>query len=392
MFFWLGIAYFSPTTILPLFVSYLTTSNVVIGAVPAVVVLAWSLPQLLGARALARQRSRKGYILRTAIWGRVPLAALVPITALLAVPHPTLALVLFLICFAAFRFTGGLNTPVYYDLVADVVDPRVRARFIGLSQFLGGAIAAAALVLGRAVLDAFPFPAGFVILFTVGLFFVTAALGFMWVVREPAQVPRPTRAGLGPAPGIVAAVGRALREDAAFRAYLASRVFVALASMAQAFFAVHARREMGASDGDVALFTAALLGAQTVSTLAWGAAANRLRLPPVLLGGTLLYLAATAVALAAPSLTWFALAFALSGMWLGALAVTDPGFPLALAEARGADRALYVAMANTVLSPVYVVAPLLGGAAADMAGYRATYVIALAAGAVACVLMLRVRR
>ncbi len=52
----------------------------------------------------------------------------------------------------------------------------------------------------------------------------------------------------------------------------------------------------------------------------------------------------------------------------GALAVTDPGMPLALAERSNADRAIYVAVANTVLAPVYVVAPLVGGAAADTGG------------------------
>jgi len=33
----LGIAYFSPSTILPQYVSHLTTSNLLIGAIPAII-------------------------------------------------------------------------------------------------------------------------------------------------------------------------------------------------------------------------------------------------------------------------------------------------------------------------------------------------------------------
>jgi len=427
LFFWLGISYYSATTILPLFVSHLTPSNLVVGAVPAVVALSWSLPQLFGARALrnlagrsagggssslggsngqvrvARPDARKRYIIQTALLGRVPMLVLVAVTALYSVSHPTLTLVLFLLCFGLFRLAGGLNTPVYYDLVAVVIHPRIRARFIGLSQFLGGAIAAVALATGSAVLDSFPFPGGFVILFTVGLVLMTGAIGFMAIVREPNFTQETERAPdvsgdpAGAAgttdtgTGIVRAAALTLRRDAAFRGYLGGRVFVALASMAQAFYAIHATRDMGGSDGDVAFFSAILLGSQTASTLVWGAVADRLHLQPVLLAATLLGLLATGLALAAPSLAWFGLVFALSGAALGALAVTDPGMPLALAERSNEDRALYVAVANTVLAPVYVVAPLVGGAAADTGGYALTYMAALAAGALACMLVARMR-
>ena len=396
----MGIAYYSPTTILPLYVSHLTGANVIVGAVPAVVALCWSLPQLLGARRLSSLQSgratasrwgatRKSYIARTALAGRIPLLMLVLSTALFSVSNPTLALVLFFVCFGLFRFTGGINTPVYYDLVAAVIDPRARARFIGLSQFLGGAIAAAALVAGRAVLDAFPFPGGFVICFAIGFFFVTSAIGCMAIVREP-PFTRPIDTPPAPEPhpgGIIRASVQTLRRDGAFRRYLGSRVFVAFASMGQAFFAVHATRQLGASDGDVAFFSAILLAAQTGSTLLWGAAADRSGLRPVLLAAVVLGIGAASLAIAAPTLVVFTIVFALSGAALGALAVTDPGMPLALAETAQSNRALYVAVANTVLAPVYVVAPLVGGAAADAGGYGLTYVIAAGAGGVALALV-----
>ncbi|HET7770963.1 MAG TPA: MFS transporter, partial [Chloroflexota bacterium] len=180
-----------------------------------------------------------------------------------------------------------------------------------------------------------------------------------------------------------------LRQDTGFRRYLAARACVAFAAMGQAFFAVHATRQLGASDGDVATFSAILLGAQTTSTLLWGEVAGKLGLRLVLGAAVSLGIAAALLALAAPSLAFFGLVFALSGASLGALGVTDPGLPLALAESSGSDRALYVAVANTVLAPIYIIAPLAGGAAADAGGYGLTYVIAAVAGAVALLLTTR---
>ncbi len=73
------------------------------------------------------------------------------------------------------------------------------------------------------------------------------------------------------------------------------------------------------------------------------------------------------------------------GLSAGALAVTDAGMPLALAEGTGARAgggpAHYIALSNTVLAPFHVAAPLLGGLLADVGGYRLTAAVALLASA-----------
>ena len=115
--FWLGMSYFSPTTILPLFVSHLSPSNVLAGAVPAIVTIAWAIPQLLGASVATRVTSRKWFIIQTALAGRVPLIFMEAIIWWFALDYPTLTLVAFFACFGLFRAISGVNTPVYFDLV-----------------------------------------------------------------------------------------------------------------------------------------------------------------------------------------------------------------------------------------------------------------------------------
>jgi MFS family permease len=166
--------------------------------------------------------------------------------------------------------------------------------------------------------------------------------------------------------------------------------------MAGAFYAVQATRSLGASAGDVATFTAVLLVSQTVSTLLWGATADRIGLAPVLLASALLGAGAAGLALLAPSLVWFPLVFVFVGAGTGALAVTDAGLPMALAESSGADRGHYVALANTVVAPFQMAVPLLGGLLADAGGYGLTYgvslVASLAAGGAVALAVPRARR
>jgi MFS family permease len=139
---------------------------------------------------------------------------------------------------------------------------------------------------------------------------------------------------------------------------------------------VQATRELGATDGDVAIYSAILLASQTISTLGWGAIANRLRLMNVMLAGTVLAGSASLLAFMAPSSTIIMLVFALAGASMGAIVVSDGALPLSFAEDSKQDRSLYVAVANTAVSPINLIAPLLGGALADAGGYGTTYVIA----------------
>ena len=379
--FWLGLSYFSPTTILPIFVSHLSSSNVVAGAVPAVIALSWALPQLLGARAMSGITSRKRYIIVTALLGRVPLIVMIGIIWAFANTHPQLTLLAFFVCFALFRAISGMNTPVYYDLVGATIHPRQRSRFIGLNQFLGGGIGALALVGGRSLLDSFPFPIGFVLCFGLGTVIITTAIIWLAVVREPPIV----KSGSASQPNVLIQARNVWSSDRTFRRYLIARCLVALTGLASAFFAVQATRELGASDGDVAIYSAILLASQTISTLGWGAIANRLQLMNVLLAGTVLAGSASLLAFMAPSATVIMIVFALAGASMGAIVVSDGALPLSFAEASKQDRSLYVAVANTAVSPINLVAPVLGGALADAGGYGTTYVIASALAVLAAI-------
>lgn len=71
-FFGLGIGFASFATVIPLFVSNLTESALLIGLVPAVHNVGWQLPQLLTAKSVSRMKQFKPAAIFWTIQERLP--------------------------------------------------------------------------------------------------------------------------------------------------------------------------------------------------------------------------------------------------------------------------------------------------------------------------------
>ena len=87
---------------------------------------------------------------------------------------------------------------------------------------------------------------------------------------------------------------------------------------------------------------------------------------------------------------WFILVFILAGV--ANVAVWTIGLTMILEFGTEADRPAYIGMANTLVAPATILAPLLGGWLADRAGYPAAFFLSALGGvATLIVLQLRVR-
>jgi len=62
-FFGLGLGFASFSTVLPLFVSNLTNSAILIGLIPAIHIVGWQLPQLFTAQRVAQQKRYKPMVM-----------------------------------------------------------------------------------------------------------------------------------------------------------------------------------------------------------------------------------------------------------------------------------------------------------------------------------------
>ncbi|MCB9161222.1 MAG: MFS transporter, partial [Caldilineaceae bacterium] len=84
---------------------------------------------------------------------------------------------------------------------------------------------------------------------------------------------------------------------------------------------------------------------------------------------------AALVALLAASLTWLIVTFALLGAYVAADAVSALNIILEFCAPE--DRPTYIGLTNTLLAPVLIVAPLIGGWLATWAGYGGLFITSM---------------
>ena len=368
-----GLSFASQSTILPAFAAHLGASNIIIGAIPALMTLGWFLPSLPAAhhtRGLARKLP---LVLRYTAAERIPFLVLAALAFATAERAPVFTLTATLIMLLVFTGTGGALMPAWLDVVAGAIPPALRGRFFGVSSSLAGAGGLVGSFGTAWILAHVAPPAGY------GWCFLAAAIlmGLSWIalalVREPPGV---SATEVLPLQGFLRLILGILRSDRNFVWFLVARACMGLAGMSSGFFTVHALRGLAAPDWQVGFFTSAFLAGQVVGTLALGWLADRVGHRAVLVSGLLATFGANVVALGTGSLEIYSLTFALSGIYQAAISVSGQTMLLEFAQT-AQERPTFVGLGNTALAPVLFGAPLLAGLMADTLGMSSVFVLAL---------------
>lgn len=353
--FWFGLSFISSSTIIPLFISKLSTSPFLIGLVAVIGQGSWFLPQLFTANFTEQLPRKKPIVINLGFFlERLPLWIIVA-SAPVAVHSPSLALLLFFTGYTWHGLGAGAIAPAWQDLVARCFPVDRRGRFFGTTMFVGAAAGAAGAALSTWLLETYPFPTSFAITFTIAALGITVSWIFLAMTREPAQpvdIPRQSnREFLSTLPGI-------LRRDRNFRRFLLARSLMVLGNMGTGFITVSALARWQVPDSTVGLYTAAYLVGQTVGNLSFGLLADRHGHKLSLELGAVASALAFTLAWLAPSPEWIYIVFFLMGINLGAVLVS--GILVTLEFSESQRRPTYVGMANTTLGLVSTVAPLLG--------------------------------
>ncbi len=367
--FFLGYSFISATTILPLFVSKLTSNPMPIAFVAIIGQASWYLPQLLSAGPTEKLARKKPVVVNLGLFiERLPLW-LLPIAALLAIEYPMLSLALFLIGFATHGLGAGMVAPAWTDMVAQVFPVTKRGRSFGITAFAGTGLGAFGALLSGWLLATYPFPLNFAYAFLLAAIFILLSWVALAFMREPVQpvsekIKRQKSQSWQKITGIV-------RGDKNFRNYLIVRLMSSLGNMATGFITVSAILRWSVPDATVGLYTAALLIGQTVGNLMAGFVADHVGHKLSMEIGLLSMVIAYAIALLAPTSIWFFLVFFMVGVGSGIAIVS--GILINLEFSRPEYRPTYVGIANTTMGIGSVAGPLIGGLLA-LRGYNLLFI------------------
>lgn len=384
----LGLSLISRETVLPLLVSKLTASPVAIGLVPAVYSLGIYLPQLIGASVAEGMPRKKTFVaLIGGLGERLPYLLAGIAVLLLAERNPTAALIALVAAFGISGASAGFATPAWFDLISKVIPVRRRGLFTGLGHGLGALMGVAGAVVIAFVLEQWPYPQSFALLFVLA--FVSMAISWTGLAlnREPANPSVRETTSLA---SYLRRLPATLRADPNFARYIWSMGVVRAGTMAGSFYLVYGVERFQLGGAEVGLLTGVLIGCQALLNPIWGLIGDRYGHKLVLVGGAASLALAAAVAALAPSWPWLVLVFTLVGAFLSA---DTASFLTIIPEfCADEDRPTYIGLTNTLLAPVTALAPLLGGWLAAQAGYPPMFALtALVTAAGAVLLGRRVR-
>ena len=368
-FFGWGVGFTSYTTIIPLFVSTLTSSAMLIGLIPAIHNMGWQLPQLLLAKRISKMERVRPYVIRATIHERLPIVGLGVVALLLPLIGSKIALILTFMLLIWQGLGSGFTANAWQIMISKVIPGNILATFFGAQSAAANLFASLGAYLAGLLLVTLKPPFDF-----ASCFFITGGLYliswfFLSSTREqPRIIPSEQ---LTPQP-LWHDIKRILKQDKSFTNFLISRFFSQFGLMATAFYAVYAVNNLKVSSVQVGLMTSVLLITQVVMNPLLGRLSDQWSRKWVLVLGTFSAAASAILASVSENPELFYLVFVLTGV--AATAFWTIGMTISLEFGDESQRPTYVGMANTLISPATILAPLLGGLMADSFGYPITFI------------------
>ena len=371
-FFNLGMSFIYSTTVLSLYTSYLTTSAVLIGLIPAIQSVSFFWPQLITARHIQRLPRKRPFMVKFGLLERLPYLFIALVALLWPGAPSSFAYGVLAISLLLASTCGGLGAPAWQSMVAKVVPVTLRGRMFGLSSALGGLLGLGGAALSRQILAQLPFPTSFGYCFL--LCFVSLMISYLGVLlnREP---PRESPELAPTAAAYWRSLPALLRQNPNLMRFLVARALMILGGMAATFYVIYGRARFGISDQFAATLTIVALASQTVGTPLMGLLADRSGNKALLeLGGVCAALSAL-LGLLMPSADWLYGIFVLLNLANATNMIAGQSIPMEF----GTPETLPVitALISTSLALPLLLAPIIGGWLADVAGYRALFSIAL---------------
>ncbi len=378
-----GMSFAATATILPLYARHFTDNAVLIGLIAAISAAGFYLPQLPTADYVRRQPLKKRVAVNMGFFAeRLPVLVLAASTVLFAARVPGLALLSLFVALSWQHLGAGLTGVGYLELLAKVFPVQYRGRLLGTASSAGAVTGMVGASLAAAVLRRYPFPTNFALCFAVASLFTVLAWGWLALTREP---PLHSRAPAVPFNRFLAHLPQVLRSDRNFAHYLVARVACVLSHMGLGFLTVYAANRWGLDDAQAGLYGLTLLVGQAAANLMLGSLADRRGHKLVLEITLVLGILAMLSAVLAPAPVWIYAIFAAVGAMEGGARIS--AIAIAMEFSSPDDRPTYLGLANTIPGLFSAIAPVIGGAIASVAGYRAAFLAAAACGMAALALM-----
>jgi MFS family permease len=378
------------TTVVPDFVRHFTSSEILIGLFGSLMSIGNSLPQLFIARYVVRHARKKWWFVGPNIPVRFVILIFAGIIVWLGNGQPALILLAFFICYCIATFGDGLVGVPWSDMAGTSMDNRWRARMFGFTTAgTGVTMLILAPMIGLILGETGPgFPNNYAVLFAIsGVLFAISILPGLFIHELPGGKT------LDKVPSFrefLPDLGRLMRDDVPFRAFIVTRILTSLFMMAYPFYIGYATVQLGLSSKEAVpalLMTQTLGGIAGAIVFTWmGARNNLLFIRMALIGAALLPICALLAAILGPIPLY--IGFLVSGLGTSGNLMTSY-LNWIVGYAPVDRRPIYIGLQNTISAVASFIAPLIGGLIAQSFGYPPLFAVSL--GIILATLFITVR-
>lgn len=380
-FWFFGDSFVAAYTILPVFMSTLTDSPILIGMIPALEGAGWFLPQLFLARYLENKSRRLPLVLKLGVFDRLPYLFLALGAFLILKVDQSVAIVMFLVFYGTKVFSSGLVALPWQELIATVIPVSHRGRFWGFSLVLGKLLGLFGAFIAGLMLARITYPLNYAYMFLIGFVCVVISYFFLSLNIEP-EIERHTSAIRISVLGRITAI---LRTDKNFAAFLVNRGFVFLSFMGLAFVTVYGIERFNLPISYSAVFTGVMLSTEIVGYAIWGTVGDRDGYKRVIEASNGLLIAGFLGLLIVKSIWGLYVVFGILSFAHSGEYIADQN--IAMEFGKEADRPTYIGMSKTLIGPFLLVSPIIGGGIVKLWGYQSMFLTALVISLIAFVII-----
>jgi len=369
-FFGFGVGFASYTTVIPLFISTLTSSATLIGLVPAIHNVGWQLPQLLTASRISKMERVKPFVMFMTIQERLPILGLAMVGMFLPRLSVSAALIISFLLLIWQGLGAGLTANAWQIMISKVIPSNIRATFFGFQAAASNLLSSLGAFLSGVILSKISPPFDFATCFLIATGLYVISWIFLDQTREQKRSIDPQM--MAPTP-VFNNMREILKNDRSFRNYLISRFMTQFGMMSYAFNIVFAVSKLGMTTVQAGIMTSILLITQVAANPLLGRLADKWSRKSVLILGCACSAISSLLAITIIDINLFSLVFILAG--IANACYWTIGFTISLEFGTEEHRPVYVGMSNTLIAPSTILAPLLGGLLADFSGYPTMFIV-----------------
>lgn len=403
----LGFSLISAGTIMPLLLTELGASNLVVGLAPALGSLGVFVPGVFAAAQLESMPRKKRALIAFSMVERLLLLAIAWVVLAWGRTRPAAAIWGFMAAWTLSNVAASIGLPAYFSMLSKCIPPEARGGLFGLAGALSGIIGLAAAEGAGLVLTRVEFPHNFALLFAAASLVLLASVFPLALAREPVDNPPDNRRS---SREYLRHAAASARSNTSYRWAMIAIALLAVAMSANAFYATYAVRVLGAGTRTIGRFTAVAVGASALGMPFLGRMADRHGHKASLSFSALFFAAAALLAIVVASrgggVAGGAVAGVSGGATGGAVASASGGaaatglgamFAVIFLANLGAsgmmvsqnlilsefaptavEVPMYITYSWLLLSPFRAGAPLLSGYLSDVFGFGAAFRVTLA--------------